>query len=211
VYGASAATLAGAMLWSGVNTFDVMSLNELTENLRRQTQDYQARYQQVTAQFPQAPTTADNLRQTVELAEQIRSTLRTPESMFLVVSHALDALPQIQLTRIAWHYGSLPAELEAGRSQPTAKGQATLESGIRVQSAVMRGEIRPFNGDFKAAMGLINAFATQLAADGRVAEVRAVRLPLNVSSDAGLSGSTIATGERNSAEFEFAIIFKAGV
>src|SRR6266850_1546439 len=211
VYGASAATLAGALLWSGVNTFEVMRLNELTENLRRQTQDYQARYQQVTAQFPQAPTTADNLRQTVELAEQIRSSLRTPESMFLVVSHALDALPQIQLTRIAWHYGSLPAELEAGRSQPTTKGHAALESGTRVQSAIMRGEIRPFNGDFKAAMGLINAFAAQLAADGRVAEVRAVRLPLNVSSDAGLSGSTIATGERNSAEFEFAIIFKAGV
>jgi hypothetical protein len=211
VYGVSATTLAGAVLWSGVNAFEVMRLDELTENLRRQTQDYHAQYRQVTAQFPQAPTTADNLRQTVEMAGQIRSSLRTPESMFLVVSHALDALPQIQLTRIAWHYGSLPAELEAGRSQPTAKGQAAPESGTRVQSAVLRGEIRPFNGDYKAAMGIINAFATQLAADGRVAEVRVLRLPLNVSSDAGLSGSTAATSERNSAEFEFAIIFKAGV
>lgn len=211
VYGVSAATLAGAMLWSGVNAFEVLRLEDEMVGLRRQTQEFHARYQQVTAQFPQAPTTADNLRQTVEMAGQIRSSLRTPESMFLVVSHALDALPQIQLTRVSWHYGSLPAELEAGRSQPAAKGQATLEPETRVQSAVLRGEIRPFNGDYKAAMGLINAFATQLAADGRVAEVRAVRLPLNVSSDAGLSGSTTATSERNSAEFEFAIIFKAGV
>src|SRR5882724_4862296 len=211
VYGVSAATMAGAMLWTGVNAFEVMRLDELAENLRRQTLDYQARYQQVTAQFPQAPTTADNLRQTVEMAGQIRSSLRTPESMFLVVSHALDALPQIQLTRIAWHYGGLPAELEAGRSQPTAKGQPAPESATRVQSAVLRGEIRPFDGDYKAAMGIINAFATQLAVDGRVAEVRALRLPLNVSSDAGLSGSTAATSERNSAEFEFAIIFKAGI
>jgi hypothetical protein len=75
----------------------------------------------------------------------------------------------------------------------------------------LRGEIRPFDGDYKAAMGIINAFATQLAVDGRVVEVRALRLPLNVSSDAGLSGSTAATSERNSAEFEFAIIFKAGI
>src|SRR5207249_10333418 len=113
VYGVSAATMAGAMLWTGVNAFEVMRLDELAENLRRQTLDYQARYQQVTAQFPQAPTTADNLRQTVEMAGQIRSSLRTPESMFLVVSHALDALPQIPLTRIAWHYGGPAAALAA--------------------------------------------------------------------------------------------------
>lgn len=213
VYGASAAALAGALLWSGVNTFELMRLDELTDNLRKQTQDYQGQYQQVTAQFPQAPTSAENLRQTVEMAGQIRSSLRTPETMFLVVSHALDTLPQIQLIRIGWHHGTLPAELDAGRSQPQppATGQVAPDSGTRVQSAVLRGEIRPFNGDYKAAMGIINAFATQLAADSRVAAVRAVRLPLNVSSDAGLSGSTTATSERNSAEFEFAIVLKAGV
>jgi len=211
VYRASAATLAGAMIWSGVNTFELMQLDELTANLRRQTQDFHARYQQVTVQFPQAPTTAENLRQTVELAAQIKASLRTPDAMFLVVSHALDALPQIQLTRIAWYYGRHPAALDASRSQAPATSLEALDPGTRVQSAVVRAEIRPFNGDYKAAMGLINAFAAQLATEGMVAEVRAVRLPLNVSSDAGLSGSTMAASDRNSAEFEFAIVFKAGV
>jgi hypothetical protein len=60
-------------------------------------------------------------------------------------------------------------------------------------------------------MRLINAFATRLAADGKVAEVRALQLPLNVSSDTGLSGSTNASSERGSAQFEIAIVFKTGV
>jgi hypothetical protein len=60
-------------------------------------------------------------------------------------------------------------------------------------------------------MRLISAFATRLAADDKVVEVRTLRLPLNVSSDTGLSGSTSASAERGSAQFEIAIVFKAGV
>jgi hypothetical protein len=44
-----------------------------------------------------------------------------------------------------------------------------------------------------------------------VAEVRTLQLPLNVSSDSGLSGSTNTSSERGSAQFEIAIVFKAGV
>jgi hypothetical protein len=39
--------------------------------------------------------------------------------------------------------------------------------------------------------------------------VRAVRLPLNASSDTGLSGST-NTGQSGNAEFELNVTFKAG-
>jgi hypothetical protein len=80
-----------------------------------------------------------------------------------------------------------------------------------VQTGVLRGEVTPFDGDYKEAMRLINAFATRLAADDKVAKVRALQLPLNVSSDTGLSGSTNASSERGSAQFEIAIVFKAGV
>lgn len=211
LYAASAATLAGAVLWSGVNAFEVLRLQDEMVGLRRQTQEFHARYQQVTAEFPQAPVAADNLRQTVELAQQVRGSVRTPESMFLVVSRALDDSPQIELARIAWHYGKIPAGIGADFTQRGASDQPPLDPGTPTQTGVLRGEVTTFDGDYKAAMRLINAFATRLAADDKVAEVRALRLPLNVSSDSGLSGSTNASSERGSAQFEIAIVFKAGV
>jgi hypothetical protein len=202
VYAASAAVLASALIWSGLNVMNTMRSADETATMRRQTQEFQALYQQVTTQFPEAPTTTDNLRHTVEIAEQLRHSLRTPEPMFAVVSHALDASPQIQLLRIEWKYG---AQAETGGSQPSADPGGSL-----VQSSVLRGEVSPFNGDYKGAMTQINAFANQLAADPKVAKVNALKLPFNASSDMGITGSTNTPGGAGGAEFEFAVTFKPG-
>jgi hypothetical protein len=211
MYGASAAMLFCALAWSGVNAYNTMRLADEISNLQRQTQQFQSQYQQVTAQFPQTPTSTDNLRNTVEMAQQVRASLRTPEPMFTVVSRALDASPQIQLSHLAWHYGQKPLGIGSSANQEAADARPPGEAKPLVQSGIVRGEVRPFDGDYKTAMAVINAFATRLAADSMVAEVRALRLPLNASSDTGLTGSTNATSAKGNAEFEFAVVFKAGV
>ena len=202
VYAASATLVVFALIWSGLNVFDSIRMRDETAAIRRQTQDYQSQYQLVTAQFPEAPTTTDNLRNTVEIAEQLRQSVRMPEPMFAVISHALDASPQIQLIRIEWKYG--------GQAEP-ANSQAPAAAGVAmVQTGILRGEVSPFNGDYKTAMTQINAFATQLAADPKVAEVHALKLPFNASSDSGMTGSTNTPGGAGGAELEFAVIFKPG-
>src|SRR4051812_17274705 len=208
VLAASAAILTGAVIWSGVNLYRVMQINEEASSLERETREYQARYQQVTEQFPEAPTTTESLRNTVEIAEEIRAGLRTPEAMFALVSHALDASPQIQLSHLAWHYGGRSAVAESGPAAVDARTRS--DSRALFQSAIVKGEVSPFDGDYKAAMGLISAFAGQLANDNRVAEVRALRLPLNASSDVGLAGSTNDKNNKGRAEFELAIVFGPG-
>ncbi|MFL6579686.1 MAG: hypothetical protein ACJ8G2_03000 [Burkholderiales bacterium] len=208
VIAASATILAGALIWSGVNLYRAMQINEDASSLERQTREYQTRYQQVTEQFPQAPTTMENLRNTVEMAEEIRAGLRTPEAMFALVSHALDASPQIQLSHLAWHYGRKSADTELAPAATDARARS--ESKALFQSAIVKGEVSPFDGDYKAAMAFISAFADRLANDERVAEVRALRLPLNASSDVGLAGSTNDKSKKGSAEFELAIAFGPG-
>jgi hypothetical protein len=197
--------------WSGADTYNAMQLTDDVSNLRRQTHEFQSQYQRVTAQFPQTPASTDDLRHTVEMAQQIRDAQRTPEPMFLIVSRALDSSPQIQLSHLAWHYGHKALSGESNPSQAAANGRTSAESNALVQSGIVRGEVRPFDGDYKAAMAFIQAFATRLAEDSTVAEVRALKLPLNSSSDAGLTGSTNATSAKGNAEFEFSIVLKAGV
>jgi len=206
VYGASGATLIGAVIWSGVDVYRAMDIDQDTLTVQRQARDYQAKYQQVTAQFPDAPTTAENLRHTVEIAEQIRASLRTPEKMFSIVSHALDASPDIQLQRIEWHYGDVPA------SKPGMKPAQALprEPGQLIQSGVVFGEIPHFGGDYRAAMNIINDFAQRIAQDNAVAEVRALKLPLDIRSDSGLNGSTSAVPGKETAQFEIAVVFRSG-
>jgi hypothetical protein len=209
VYGASAAALLGAVAWSGANAYQAMQLGDEIGNLQRQTREYQSRYRQVTAQFPHAPTSADNLHNTVEAAQQIRASLRTPELLFTIVSHALDAAPKVQLNRLEWHYGDAGVELESHTN--AAPSPAAPASGMPSQIGVINAEIKPFNGDYRAAIEVINAFASRLAASDMVAEVKALQLPLNVRSDSGLSGSTATATASSGAQFRLAVRFRPGV
>ncbi len=206
VYAASGALLIGAMAWSGVNVYRAMDIARDGLAVQRQTEDYQARYRQAAAQFPDAPTTPDNLRHTVEIAEQIRAGLRTPEKMFSIVSHALDASPDIELQRIEWHYASTPA------SKPDLKPAQALpmEPGRLIQSGVVYGEVTRFGGDNRAAMKIINNFVQRIAQEQAVAEVDVWKLPLDIRSESGLNGSTATVAGKEKAQFEVAVVFRSG-
>ncbi len=203
VYAASGAAVLGAVIWSGVNVYRAVSIDQDTVIAQQKTTEYQSKYQQVTAQFPDAPTSADNLRHTVEIAEQIRAGLRTPQPMLTLISRALDASPGIQLQRIEWHYGeTLPARL--GVKQTTGG-----ETG-RLQRGVVYGAVPNFAGDYRAAINAIDGFAKSVAENSAVAEVRALKLPLDVSPEAGLTGSTELLSGNEAARFELLVILRKG-
>lgn len=204
VYAASGAILAGAALWSGVNVFQAMRIDQDTQATRLQTQDFHAKYQQVTAQFPDAPTTPDNLRRTVEMAEQIRAKLRTPEAMFAVVSHALDATPEIELQRLEWHYSDVFSN-KAGVNPALATAP-----DVQLQRGIVYGEVTHYGGDYRSAMSSIQNFLQAIARDNAVDAVKVLKLPLDIRSSSGLTGSTKEAPGRESARFEVAVIFKNG-
>jgi hypothetical protein len=201
VYAASGAVLLLALLWSGKNVYDTSNARAETARLRQNAQSFQARYQQEAAQFPSAPTTSENLRNTVEVADQLKKYVRMPDAMMSTISRALDAAPQIQLAALEWKYEPV--------TEATAGPNPVAPVGTFLQSATLRGEVGGFIGDYKGAMTQINAFANQLAGDPRVARVQALRLPFNASSESGMQGTTDAPAGAMTAQFEFAITFKA--
>ena len=77
---------------------------------------------------------------------------------------------------------------------------------------LLHGEIRPFRGDYRAAIARIDGLARRLGQNPHVAEVRTIKMPLNVSPKAVLSGNTLDSGgEPATAEFELLIVFKPRV
>ena len=206
VYAASGATLAGAVIWSGLNVFQATGIDRNALTTQRQIQDYQTKYLQVTTQFPDAPTSAENLRHTVEIAEQIRAESRTPETMFSIISHALDASPSIQLQRLEWHYGDAPT-IVTGLSPAAAPA---VGSGNLLQMGIVHGEVTQFGGDYRAATSAINNFLRLIAQNNAVAEVKVLKLPLDIRSSSGLNGSTMAIPGKETAQFEIAVVFRKG-
>lgn len=199
-YIASGAVVAGALLWAGFAKFQAMQLEEEAMLLARQTGDYQRRYAEVTAQFPQAPASAAELQHTVEAAEQLRSELRTPRSVMVLISRALGLSPDVALRQIEWRYGDASAMEGLPLSVPAA---ATPQRQIAIVSAEVVGV-----QDHRTVLERIRGFAAALGNNPQVEEVRVLKLPMDMTSQAALSGTTAETARPPEAHFQVAILLR---
>lgn len=214
IYAGCGALAAAAMAWTGFNFYTALTLRGDTEDAARQTAILSAQYQEITRQFPQAPASADNLKKTVEIAQKLRESARNPQRMMALVSRAVGATPSIVIKELGWKYGAAEIETEGGGRQPAAEQPSAPGAGAaqsRKETALIDGEIRPFRGDYRSAIGSIYGFAARIGEAPEVAEVRVVKLPLNVNPTAPLSGNTLDNPEQTrnaTAPFKILVVLK---
>lgn len=215
VYAGCGAVAAAALAWSGFNLYETMMLRGDTEVAARQTAVLSAQYQEITRQFPKAPASAENLKRTVEIAEKLRQSGRTPQRMMALISRAVEASPTIVVKELGWKYGTTDIETERSTRSGSPQ-QTTVLAGapdIRRETGLIDGEIRPFRGDYRSAIGTINALAARIGQEPEVQEVRVVKLPLNVNPSLSLSGNTLDNPEQTktaTAEFKLVVVLKPG-
>jgi hypothetical protein len=216
IYASCGALALAAAAWAGFNFYHVMALRADTEQAARQTALQATQYQEITRQFPQAPASAENLKKTVEIAQKLRESTRNPQRMMALVSRAMETNPAIVIKELGWKYGLSEIEPET-RARPPAAGETPATpataafASARKESALIGGEVRPFRGDYRSAIATINGFADVLEKDPAVAEVRVVKLPLNVNPSLPLSGNTLDNPEQSqnaTAEFKLVVILK---
>jgi hypothetical protein len=215
LYTLTALTTLTIAAWCAVNLFQIIDTRLDIDNAKRQTADLQAQYLEATRQFPAAPASADNLQRAVEISQKIGATTRSPERMMELVSEALEQHPAIYMRLFGWRYDRLEISSDgaANKSAPAAvaANAPPLPPGAdaRKQSALIEGEVRPFRGDYRAAIESIKAFAKTIAERAEVAEVKIVKLPLDINPTLSLSGNTTENRDQiGKAEFKVVIVFK---
>lgn len=195
LYGLSAIAMLCAIIWSGANLTRQHADNTRMQRLALQTGQQEAQYQEVAKQFPAAPVSADNLLKAVSIANQINENSRSPEPLMAIVSHALDASPAIILSRLKWKLSDQPDSpddaAQPRQPSPSSPPPQNTIPGKKWQIGYIEGEIVPFNGDYRAAIHDIQAFADRLQRDGSVESVAVLQLPLDINSSNGLSGTTL--------------------
>jgi hypothetical protein len=211
IYAACGALTVAAGVWTGANLYQTVMLSGDTEDAARQTALLSSEYQEITRQFPQAPTSAENLKKTVEIAQRLRATAHSPQKVMTLLGRALEASPTIVIREFGWKYGVTEIGAEGARALDAAPS-ARAPGGPgeqRKESTLIDGEVRPFRGDYRSAIVTINGFADRLAEDPEVSEVRVVKLPLNVNPALSLSGNTLENPEQGgTAEFKLLLVLK---
>ena len=207
--------LSGAYNWYRI--FDInLEIKSDSETAARQTAarqiaELRAQYPEATRQYPAAPTTGDNLKRAVEISQKIGAMTRSPETMMNILGQVLERNPGIVVKSFGWKYGRVDIEQDPGKSAKPAfdPGASGATGSARRQSGLVEGEVRPFRGDHRAAIETINGFANLLSQQPAVAEVRVLKLPLNISPGSALSGNTTGSdGPAGTAEFKLLLVFK---
>ncbi len=198
--------LAAYYAWSGYQQKSQLAA------LVSQTQQQQQLYDEVAKDFPATPIPSDQLRIAAEVAQSIRNNDRTPRELMQVLSIAMEALPEINLTRMRWVQTTQPDFKDEPdslgsvmQSNPTSADGAKL-----LQIGFVNAEIKGFTGDYRAALNTVSQLVARLRQDARVDQVEILQEPVNVSSLSDLQGSTRdeAATERAPAIFKLKIILK---
>jgi hypothetical protein len=213
IYASCVGVAALAICWSGSNGWLTYGVKSQSAEIVAQIAAQETLYQQVTRQFPPTPTNGENLKRAVEIAQALRENTRDPQSMMALVSGALGPSSNIVLREFGWRYGLSEMDKGSGSTSVVASSSQAAPGApppARRQSGYIAGEIRPFRGDYRAAIDAIEAFAGRLRSNPAVLDVKATKMPLNVSPTAPLTGNTLegARGDAPSAEFELVIAFK---
>ena len=205
LYAASAGLAIAAMLWSGYNLYRGDANQSAIKNVMLDSARYRAQYEEAARHFPATPVSADKLRRAVEAAGQLKQFARAPELFMQTIALGLNDFPQIQLNHLAWQYGV------AGAS-PTSTANSDIQNGKinGQQQGEIEAEIRPFTGDYRSALALIERFAAALRSQAVVAEVKISKLPVDLDPTSALRGSTQDNVETKpgAAQFKLNIVLK---
>jgi hypothetical protein len=206
LYGLSIAALLAALGWTGANSVRQSRTVEQTAQTEANIKRQGSLYLEVARQFPNAPTSADNLKGAVEIAQAVQRNARTPEAAMAAVSRALEASPGVVLQRLRWNRGAAQAASAAAEAPPAPAQLAGTQAPP--QLIYLDAEIQPFRGDYRAAMAAIDAFVAKLKQDGAVAQASVLQLPLDTSPGSGLSGSTSGGSQPAAAHFRVKIVLR---
>ncbi|MBT0962679.1 hypothetical protein [Denitromonas iodatirespirans] len=168
IVGTGVAVFAAALLFAGKLWYETASVKADTMQLRINTVTLQAHLSRLQAEQPPLPVSLDDLRRALEGFDQLHSHSASPRPWLAHLSAALDAQPDLTLTRIHW-------QSEEGRRS----GDAQLSLPVAMAS------------DRRAMVDLAERFLADLARPPATT-ARVTRMPVELQSDRAFRSSTTA-------------------
>ena len=210
LYAACGAVAASALAWNAYTAWQISEQRDLLARTVQQTTRAEQQYADITRQFPPAPASAAALSKVVQVAGVLHDKARTPERLMTIIARALDRSPTIALKALVWRYGAgIPTTADGAANTANATPAAVSGGTGRIESGLIECEVRPFAGDYRAAMAAIQALREQLARDPAVGEARIVKLPLDVDPALALTGNTSENREQGGrADFKMIVVLK---
>lgn len=203
---AGALLLAAGAAQGGLNLAKGLLYQHRSRTAAAQADSYAAQYEEARRRLPETPVEPAELKVAIDIAAALARRKTGPGGAVRLLSDSLGRFPAVQATRLVWSAAAetMPGGLGPGAARPQP-GAVAPDLPPRCCQARLEGRIEPFDGDFRAAMAVINRFANDLRSQSATHSVRLLALPLNLSPDADLQGDT--RGLKDEARFTMDIVY----
>ena len=210
-----AAAFAFCLLLSAVRLLDIHQVNEQAQNNRTQEARASEEYARLQTRFPKTPISSENLKAIVKNYRALLRQSASPGRMFVEISEAVTALPQIEIDKIDWEFGT-GAKSAAGRetpkapfAQPTAQALAA-GAEFQTQTAEISGKLVVQQAsDFRAVTALVNQFTEALRRRPGT-EVTRMQLPFDINAEKSLAGDIGAARREEVPQFSVVVVKRRG-
>ena len=201
MYAASLLLVFAALIYGGMNFMDAAIYRQQAQIASKKTTFYSDRYQLARQRLPETPVAAGDLEIAVNISNTLNQYKTTPTGMLQTLGKGLHNFPLIVLDELIWASAASPDVKIDGSDNVVPAGGVTGRSNIGSEQseydyfdiAIIKGEINPFDGNYRDALNMINAFADNLRGLESVQDVSILSLPLDFSSEASLSGASNST------------------
>lgn len=206
-----AAAFGFCLLVSAARLLDIYQINDQARNDRIQEARASEEYARLQTRFPKTPISGENLKTIVKNYRALLRQSASPARMFVEISEAVSALPQIEIDRIDWEFGA-GVKSGAGRDPakaPPAQTQAAA-SEFQIQTAEISGKLTVQQAsDFRAVTALVDQFTEALR---RLPGTEVIRkqLPFDINAEKSLSGDIGAARREEVPQFSVVVSKRRG-
>jgi hypothetical protein len=226
LYSASAAILCAALLWGGVNAYRSYSWEREIGQLDQQAEQLNEQQRAIISAFPPTPVPAEVMRDSVTLYDTVLKNSPSPTEAMVNLSHVLERFPNIRVNQIAWGLTggatALPVytpATETANASIRSSAQANAQPlpvlnmqdansalpGSMFEVAVIEAEVFPFYQNYRIALAEIERFTQALKAIPG-AQVNALSLPIDITSNAILTGKADLQRQADQARFAVKLV-----
>lgn len=189
-------------IWGGLNVLEGYTYRQQHISDAKKADFYNVRYEVAQERISALPVDPADLKVVVDTIGTLKTYKSEPDDMFRLISKSMDIFPEIQISKIHW-----AANINPNHKLGASKLDSIINEGIQgvlgfsnisdeetgylyYQIALVNCYLDKFDGDYRKALNTIDQFAGSLRRQDSVHDVSVVSLPLDISSEATLQGST---------------------
>lgn len=202
----SALALIASTLFSTFEFVEALGQKQQALDAAQKATFYQERYELARRGLPPTPVEPADIKQAVDVVAALGARRSTPTPWLAIVGQALARAPAVRLESVAWTVSADPNAVPGAKTPPEAGPLARDPAYLQYEIGVFSGQITPFEGDYRAAIEVIDALAATLKAGEHVVHVEVLAYPLNLDPGASVSGGALATAAEAEARFEMKLV-----